>query len=186
MGVAGYRFVIAVIDRELAAPCVVVIVGDNIIILIHYLLDVALCISPIEVSDRLRCAAYIANCLPYSPHLIVDEIVGILNGRAFSCPLKPDELIPVENIAVGILVTDGLFSPYSVLIIIIIDGSTVYPRVEQLPAHLPSQGIASAVIVRERIAYLIVCDGMAVIRGEQILPARFIGVYIAVLCDLSA
>ena len=30
VGVAGYRFVIAVIDRELAAPCVVVIVGDNI------------------------------------------------------------------------------------------------------------------------------------------------------------
>lgn len=56
----------------------------------------------------------------------------------------------------------------------------------QPSARLPLKAIVLTVIIRERIAYLVICDSMTVIRGEQILPACFIGIYIAVLCDLSA
>ena len=56
----------------------------------------------------------------------------------------------------------------------------------QPSARLPLEAIILSVIIRERIAYRVICDSVTVIRGEQILPARFIGVYIAVLCDLSA
>lgn len=101
-------------------------------------------------------------------------MVYILNRRAALGALHSYDLAAVENIAVGISAAYIFLDAYSVLIIIIIDGSTVYPRVKQLPAHLPSQGIASAVIVRQRVAYLVIGDGVSVIGGEKIAPCGII------------
>ena len=74
-------------------------------------------------------------------------MIDILDGRAALCALHSYDLAAVENIAVGISAAYIFLDAYSVLIIIIIDGSTVYPRVEQLSAHLLVHGVASAVII---------------------------------------
>lgn len=172
-----YRIIIAVEDCKQLAPCVIRIIGYNIVVRIHYLLDIALCVGSVEVAHGCRRAAYIANSLPDVAHLVIDEVIDILDRRAALRALHSYDLAAVENIAVGISAAYIFLDAYSVLIIIIIDGSTVYPRVEQLPAHLPSQGIASAVIVRQRVAYLVIGDGVSVIGGQQVAPR---GVFIAV------
>ena len=104
-------------------------------------------------------------------------MIDILDRRAALRALHSDDLAAVEDIAIGISAAYIFLDAHSVLIIIIIDGSTVYPRAEQLPAHLPVHGVASAVIVRQRVAYLVIGDGVSVIGGQQVAPR---GVFIAV------
>ena len=104
-------------------------------------------------------------------------MIDILARRAALRALHSYDLAAVENIAVGISAAYIFLDAYSVLIIIIIDGSTVYLRAEQLPAHLPSQGIASAVIVllgRAESVLIVVAIFVAVRKSVAVVAVALI------------
>ena len=127
-----YRIIIAVEDCKQLAPCVIRIIGYNIIIGIHYLLDIALCVGSVEVAHGCRRAAYIANSLPDVAHLVIDEVIDILDGRAALRALHSYDLAAVENIAVGISAAYIFLDACSVLIIISAEAVVLAELYEQL------------------------------------------------------
>ena len=138
------------------------------------MLYISLSVGFIIVTYGFSRTTDITDRRPNISHLIVYEVVHILNRRTVLCALHSYHLSTINNITIGIFSANLLFYPYTILIVVIIDILTVHSGREHLPSHLPSKTVISSIIIGYRITDFVIGDRMPVICCQKVAPCSVV------------